>query len=92
MGTRHKHTRFINACVKYLKENNSTETSVGLIDKVRTNTGSEYQNKPTVNQLSQLLARDERVKQISGFSSKLSRDDSSFSDRSKLAHWRHKDA
>ena len=91
MGTRHKHTRFINACVKYLKENSSTETTIGLIDKVETSTGNEYQNKPTVNQLSQLLARDDRVKQISGFSRKLSKNDNSFSNKNKLAHWRHKD-
>lgn len=90
MGSRHKHRRFIDACVKYLKEEGATETTIGLLDKVKTNAGGEYQHKPTVNQLAQLLTRDERIKQVTGFSRKLSKNDSSFSDKNQLAHWRIK--
>lgn len=64
MGSRHKHTRFINACVKYLKEENSVETTEGLIGSVTNYKGEPYANTPSPNQLAQLLARDSRFKQV----------------------------
>tara|TARA_R100000406_G_C3043372_1_gene106701 strand:+ start:66 stop:320 length:255 start_codon:yes stop_codon:yes gene_type:complete len=64
MGSRHKHTRFVNACVKYLKEENEVETTEGLIDNVTNYKGLPYTNTPSANQLAQLLARDSRFKQV----------------------------
>ena len=64
MGTRHKHTRFINACVKYLGEENDVETTEGLIQNVTNYKGQPYINTPSPNQLAQLLTRDSRFKQV----------------------------
>ena len=60
----HKHVRFINACEKFLKEENGVETTDGLLNKVTNYKGEPYGFPPSTNQLAQLLTRDPRFKQV----------------------------
>lgn len=64
MGSRHKHTRFVNACVKYLQEENAVESTIGFLENIRNYKGEKYTNTPSRTQLSQLLARDNRFKKV----------------------------
>lgn len=73
MGSRHKHTRFVNACVKYLQEENGVESTIGFIENVRNYKGERYVNAPSANELAQLLSRDIRFKQIDSQSNGIGR-------------------
>ena len=64
MGSRHKHTRFVNACVKYLQKENAVESTTGFLENIRNYKGERYVNAPSPNELAQLLARDVRFKQV----------------------------
>ena len=60
----HKHIRFINACEKYLREENDVETTEGFLNSIKNYKGLPYTNTPTTDQLAQLLTRDKRFKQV----------------------------
>ena len=60
----HKHVRFINACEKFLKEENGVETTSGLLSKVTNYKGEPYGFPPSVDQLAQLRSRDKRFKRV----------------------------
>jgi len=80
-----KHKHFVNACVRYLQENGTTETTASLLDKVTNSKGEPFTYKPNTNTLAQLLARDYRVRQVSGFSRRNRINGTA--NTSKLAEW-----